>query len=508
MSGIKKLAGQTLWYGAPRIISRFLNFGITLLGFQLYDPNGTYAYTQIYAVIPFLNILFTYGLETSFFRFAQTTNRQQLYNTLNVSILVSTILFSALLFLFKTPLTHFIELDKHPEYVTWMIGILFFDTLYTLPMAKLRLEERPRKYAFVNTVSVVLNVLLVLFFFFVAKPAYEKDADSFLGGFFNPGIGIGYFILANLLASAVTLLLLYKEFAAFRFVFDKKIWKEVMTYSYPLIIVGFGGMINEMLSRLVYRKILHDNPAQEERELGIFGANFKLAVLITIFIQVFKLAAEPFFFNQSGREDARKIYARVMKFFVIACCFMFLVVSLFLDLWQLLIASKFKAYAEGIDIVPLLALGSVFLGIYYNLSVWYKLTNKNMFGAYITLAGAAITIVLNIILIPPFRYTGAAWATLICYAFMMVVNYQQGQKYYPIPYAKKKLLTYIVISILIYIVHEITVRPLDPESSYYTLVYYGTSLLLLGLFGLLIIKVERKEFEKLPYIGKFFFRPA
>ena len=508
MSGIKKLAGQTLWYGAPRIISRFLNFGITLLGFQLYDPNGTYAYTQIYAVIPFLNILFTYGLETSFFRFAQTTNRQQLYNTLNVSILVSTVLFSALLFLFKDPLTHFIELDKHPEYVTWMIGILFFDTLYTLPMAKLRLEERPRKYAFINTVSVVLNVLLVLFFFFVAKPAYEKDPDSFLGGFFNPKIGIGYFILANLLASAVTLLLLYKEFAAFRFVFDKKIWNEVMTYSYPLIIVGFGGMINEMLSRLVYRKILHDNPAQEERELGIFGANFKLAVLITIFIQVFKLAAEPFFFNQSGRDDARKIYARVMKFFVIACCFMFLVVSLFLDLWQLLIASKFKAYAEGIHIVPLLALGSVFLGIYYNLSVWYKLTNKNMFGAYITLAGAAITIVLNIILIPPFRYTGAAWATLICYAFMMIVNYQQGQKYYPIPYAKKKLLTYIVISVLMYIVHEIAVRPLDPDSSYYTFVYYGTSLLLLGLFGLLIIKVERKEFEKLPYIGKYFFRPA
>jgi O-antigen/teichoic acid export membrane protein len=187
---------------------------------------------------------------------------------------------------------------------------------------------------------------------------------------------------------------------------------------------------------------------------------------------------------------------------------MFLVVSLFLDLWQLLIASKFKAYAEGIDIVPLLALGSVFLGIYYNLSVWYKLTNKNMFGAYITLAGAAITIILNIILIPPFRYTGAAWATLICYAFMMVVNYHQGQKYYPIPYAKKKLLTYIVISVLMYIVHEIAVRPLDPDSSYYAFVYYGTSLLLLGLFGLLIIKVERKEFEKLPYIGKYFFRPA
>lgn len=508
MSGIKKLAGQTLWYGAPRIVSRFLNFGITLLGFQLYDPNGTYAYTQIYAVIPFLNILFTYGLETSFFRFAQTKDRQQLYNTLNVSILVSTILFATLLFLFKGPLTHFIELDKHPEYVTWMIGILFFDTLCTLPMAKLRLEERPRKYAFINAFSVMINIVLVLFFYFIAKPAFEKDPESFLGGLFNPNIGIGYFILANLFASALTLLLLYREFAAFRFVFDKNLWDEVMKYSYPLIIVGFGGMINEMLSRLIYRKILHDDPIQEERELGIFGANFKLAVFITIFIQIFKLAAEPFFFNQSGREDAKKIYARVMKFFVIACCFMFLIVSLFLNLWQLLIAAKFKSYAEGIHIVPILALGSVFLGIYYNLSVWYKLTNKNMFGAYITIAGAAITILLNFILIPPFRYTGAAWATLICYAFMMVVNYHQGQKYYPIPYAKKKLLAYITISVFIYVVHEIFMRALNHSSPYYLYAYYGSSLLLLCLFALLIVKVERKEFQKLPYVGKYFLKPA
>ena len=508
MSGIKKLAGQTLWYGAPRIVSRFLNFAITLLGFQLYDPNGTYAYTQIYAVIPFLNILFTYGLETSFFRFAQTKDRTQLYNTLNISILFSTILFTILLFIFKDPLTSFIELEKHPEYVTWMIWILFFDTLSTLPMAKLRLEERPRKYAFINIFSVMLNVLLVLFFFFVARPAFEKDPESFIGGLFNPKVGIGYFILANLFASALTLLLLYKEFATFKFVFDKDMWREVMLYSYPLIIVGFGGMINEMLSRLVYRKILNDDPLQEERELGIFGANFKLAVLITIFIQIFKLAAEPFFFNQSAREDAKKIYARVMKFFVIACCFMFLVVSLFLDLWQLLIAAKFKSYAEGIHIVPILALGSVFLGIYYNLSVWYKLTNKNMYGAYITLAGAAITIALNFILIPPFRYTGAAWATLICYAFMMCVNYVQGQKHYPIPYARKKLLTYITISVLMYLIHELCISGLDPEGSYYNFVYYGTSVSLLLLFGLLIIKVERREFEKLPYVGKYFLKPV
>ncbi|HEU4607737.1 MAG TPA: polysaccharide biosynthesis C-terminal domain-containing protein, partial [Chitinophagaceae bacterium] len=497
-----KLAGQTMWYGVPRIVSRFLYFGISLLGFRLFDPNGSYAYTQIYAVVPFLNILFTYGLETSYFRFAQTHNRQKLYNTLTVSILASSILLTVLLFVFKGPLTDFIEMEDHPVFVTWMIGIIFFDTLYVLPMAKLRQEERPRKYAFINVMSVLLNISIVLFFYYVAKPAYEHDRYTLLGTLYNPDIGIGYFILANLIASAVTLVLVYKEFAAFRFEFDKTLWKQVMSYSYPLVIVGFGGMINEMLSRLVYQQVLHLTPSQEQFELGVFGANYKLAVLITIFIQIFRLAAEPFFFNQSKNEGAQKTYARVMKFFVIACCLMFLAVALFLEAWKFLIASKYPEYAQGIHIVPILAMGSVFLGVYYNLSIWYKLTNRNMTGAYITIAGAVITIVLNILLIPKFHYTGSAWATFCCYAFMMIANYYLGQKYYPIPYARKKLLTYIVICALMYIIHEYVIAQPLRNASYYLYVYYITAFVFLGLFTWLVLKVEKKEFVKLPYVGR------
>lgn len=508
MSGIKKLAGQTVWYGVPRIVGRFLYFGISLLGFRLYDPNGSYPYTQIYAVIPFLNILFTYGLETSYFRFAQTHDRQKLYNTLNISIIVSTILLAAALLLYRRELTDLIGMTKHPEYVTWMIGIVFFDTLYTLPMAKLRLEERPRKYAFINVFSIALNIALVIFFYYIAKPAYEKNPDTFLAFFWNPDIGIGYFILANLIASGLTLLLLYKEFATFKFSFDTKLWKEVMKYTYPLIIVGLAGMINEMLSRGIYLKVVHDAPRIVEYELGVFGANYKLAVLITIFIQIFRLGAEPFFFNQSKNEAAPKIYARVMKFFVIACCFMFLAVSLFLDFWKILIASKHPEFASGIYIVPILSMGSVFLGIYYNLTVWYKLTNKNMIGAYITIAGAVLTIALNIVLIPKFRYTGAAWATFFCYAFMMLISYVLGQKYYPIPYPKKKLLTYLSICALLYIIHELIVRNISADNPYRTLIYYGTGILFLGLFALLIMNVEKKEFQRLPYIGKYFYRTA
>lgn len=496
---IKKLAGQTLWYGVPKITSRFLNYGLNILGFQLFSPVETSNLTQVYAIIPFLNIVFTYGLETSYFRYAQTADRNRLYNTLTFSILISTVLFTILLLLMQDSIAALVELRENPEYVTWMIGILFFDTLAVLPLAKLRLEERPRKYAFVNVASIFMNIILVIFFLFIAKDKAAADPNSVWGMIYQSDVGVGYFIIANLVASALSLLFLYKEFAAFKWIFDKALWKDVMRYSYPLVIVGFGGMINEMLSRVMYRKVLHLDPITERRELGIFGANYKLAVLITIFIQIFRLAAEPFFFNQSTKEDAPRTYARVMKFFVIACCFMFLGVVLFLDGWKLLIAGRYKEYADGIHIVPILTMASAFLGIYYNLSVWYKLTNKTMFGAYVTIAGAVITILLNFWWIPQFRYTGAAWATFFCYAFMMVVSYIQGQKYYPIPYATKKLVSYLVMVTLIYLV-QLGISALTPEM---TILHFATGLALLAAFTLFVLKIERKEFEKIPYLGKY-----
>jgi O-antigen/teichoic acid export membrane protein len=508
LSGIKKLAGHTLWYGVPKIFSRFLNYGLTLLGFRLFDAATTSDLTQVYAVIPFLNVVFTYGLETSYFRFAQTNDRKVLYNTLSISMITSTVFLTLLLFLFRDPLTNFLELRNHPEYVTWMIWIIFFDTLIVIPQSQLRLEERPARYALVNMGSIFINIAIVFFFLFIAKNAYEKDPQTILGAIYDPEIGVGYFILGNLVGSIASLAFLYPELSKLRFIFNKNLWKEVITYSYPLLIVGFGGMINELLSRVIYRKVAVGTPLEQDRELGIFGANYKLAVLITIFIQIFRLAAEPFFFNQSGREDAKKIYARVMKFFVIACCFMFLFIALFLDFWQLLIASKFKEYAEGIHIVPILAMASVFLGIYYNLSIWYKLTNKNMFGANITIAGAVITLLLNMWWIPMFGYTGAAWATFICYAFMMVVSYIQGQKFYPIPYPRKKLLAYLALATLFYVIHQFIAGQVSPEWRGYKYIYYGSGLLFMALFAILVIRVESKELQRLPYVGRYFYRAA
>jgi len=499
LSSIKKLAGQTLWYGLPTIGSRFLGYILNFSLSFIYPAADTADLTQIYAIVPFVNIIFTYGVETSYFRFSQEKDKERLYNSLNVSILTTSILFSVILYLFRQPLANATLMPSHPEYFTWLTGIIFLDTLATLPFAKLRQEGRPRKYAFVRISGIVVNVLVVIFFIGVCPQLAMKNPGSLWLLLYDPTIGIGYYLIGNLAGSATTFLLLWKEWISFRFNFDSKLWKEVMKYAYPLVIVGLGGMINEMISRLVYQHVVTLPPAEAKRQLGIFAANYRLAVLITIFIQMFRMAAEPFFFNQSKEENAKKTYARVMKFFVIACCCMFLVIGLFLDVFKEILTIKFAEYGEGIHIVPILAMGSVFLGIYYNLSIWYKLTNRNLFGAAITIAGAIVTVVLNIWWIPRFGYTGSAWATFSCYAFMMVTSYLLGQKYYRIPYAKKKLISYLVLTTLIFFLHKGLVM-------LYGNIYFSiaTAIGLLLAFLWFVSIIERKEFQQFPVIGKYF----
>ncbi len=499
MSGVKKLASQTLWYGLPTIGSRFLGYILNFSLAFIYKAVDTADLTQIYAIVPFLNILFTYGVETGYFRFVQDRDKYKLYNTLNTSLVVSTIIFSVILLLCTKQLADATFMSAHPEYFTWLTGIIFFDTLATLPFAKLRQEGRPRKYAFIRVMGIVINVLVVIFFVGVCPKIAEKNPNSVLLLLYDPSTGIGYYLIGNLIGSVVTFLLLWGQWKDFRFGFDGSLWKEVLKYSWPLLIVGFGGMINEMLSRLVYQHVATIDPQEAKRQLGIFAANYRLAVLITIFIQMFRMAAEPFFFNKSKEENAPKAYARVMKFFVIACCFMFLAIGLFLDVFKEILTIKYKEYGEGIPIVPILAMGSVFLGIYYNLSVWYKLTNKNLYGAAITIAGAVITVLLNIWWIPHFGYTGSAWATFTCYAFMMIASYYLGQKHYPIPYAKKKLIAYLVLTVLVFFIHKGLVW-------LYSNIWFSvaTAIFLLIGFFLFVAKIEKKEFQQFPVVGKYF----
>ena len=502
MSSIKKLAGQTLWYGIPTIASRFLGYLMNMaLPFFIAMPEKTADLVQVYTIIPFLNVLYAYGLETAYFRFSQTHDKQKLYSTLSLSLFFSSIFFTILLFLCKDSLASAADLTQHPQYLIWMAWIIAVDNLNTLPFAKLRQENRPKRYAFARVAGIVVNISVIIFFLGIVPKILKANPDNFLKYIYDKDVGLGYYLLGNLCGSLFTLLLLVKEIKQVRFKFNFKLWKEVMRYSAPLIIVGLGGMINDVLSRLIYRHVVDLPQQQADHELGIFANIFRIALLITIMIQAFRMAAEPFFFNKSKEENAQRTYARVMKFFVIACCFMFLFIGLFLDVFKwIFIHFANPRWVEGLQIVPLLALGNIFLGIYYNLSVWYKLTNKNTYGAVITIIGAVITIVLNIVLIPRLHYTGAAIATFSCYLFMMVSSYLLGQKFYPVPYPVKKLLAYIVLVVLIYVIHLGLVKFISQS----LLFSVGSGFILFIFFAWFVSRIEAKELAKLPVIGKYF----
>lgn len=499
MSGVKKLAGQTLWYGLPTIASRFLGYIMNMaLPFLFVQPAVTADLTQVYALIPFLNILFTYGVETAYFRYTKEFDRTTLFNTLFTSIIISTVVLVAGVYVSIPLLSKATGLSEHPDYLYWMLGILFFDTLATLPFARLRQENRPQKYAVVRLTGIAINILIV-FIFLGFLPSYlQQHPDSYLQNFYDEQIGIGYYLIGNFFGSLLTFLLLAKEWTGFRMNIHTPTWKTAMNYSYPLIIVGLGGMINDMLSRLVYQHVVELPHEQAQHELGVFANLYRIAVLITIMIQAFRMAAEPFFFNRAVDADAKQTYARIMNFFVIACCFIFLLIGVYLDGLKWIITLKSKAWGEGMEVVLLLALGNIFLGIYYNLSIWYKLSNKNLYGAALTIGGALLTIVLNILLIPAFHYWGAATATFCCYLFMMVASYILGQKFYPVPYDVKKIVSFLLLAILLVILHRFLVYKFE---ALWLSLTSGTVFVVLFLF--ITAKKEKEEFKKIPVLGKW-----
>ncbi|MDP4261055.1 MAG: oligosaccharide flippase family protein [Bacteroidota bacterium] len=503
MSSIKKLAGQTIWYGLSSIAARFINYLLT--------PYLTYKFLDwqygemsiVYAFIPFMNVIYTYGMETAFFRFANKADKNNVYNSTSISLIISTVLLSFVLILLQHPLSALLQIKQHPEYLSMAAAIIGLDALTTIPFAKLRQDGRPVKFALTKVGGICINIISVYFFLSVC-PTLAKDPNSWVQVWYNKDWAVGYVLLANLIQNIVTLLLLLKQFLGFEWKFDKRLWKEMMIYGLPLIIAGFAGMINETFDRIMlgwWAPVTHKKSVllavrEAKAQVGIYSACYKLSILITLAVQAFRMGAEPFFFKQSTEENAPRVYARVMKFFVITLCLMFLVVMLYLDLWKNFIRNP--AMWKGLKVVPILLLANMFLGIYYSLSIWYKLGNKTLAGAWITLIGAIITLAINYFLIPVYSYMACAWATFACYGSMMVISYIWGQKEYKIPYAWKKLSAYIAISVLLFGLHKLLVSFISSG-----IFYYASATLILGAFTLFILKIEQKEFQRLPVIGKY-----
>ncbi len=499
MSSIKKLASQTLWYGLSSIAARLINYLLT--PYLTYSENiktsdfGKMA--LIYSALPILNILFTYGFETAYFRFSKEDNKETIFSTAFISLFATTTLFTLLLWFNQAGFANIIGLSNFPQIIQFGILIIAFDTLSIIPFAALRQQGRPKKFAFIKISGILINIFFTWFFISYCPQAIRQNPNSWISLFYDTKINpIIYVLLANLIQSVITLLFLSVEIAQVRLKFNTRLWKEMMVYSLPLIIVGMGGMVNETFDRLMLQWWLPGDALARETQVGIYSACYKLSILITLFIQAFRMGAEPFFFKQADGQNPQRVFARVMKFFVIIITIMFLAVSLYMPVWKHFIGPK---YWQGLAVVPILLLANMFIGIYYNLSIWYKLSNKNSAGAYITVGGALLTTIINFIFIPHYGYMACAWATFLCYGSMMVASFIWGQKKYPIPYAWKKLLAYIVIVVVLFFAHKGITAVWTNQL--FSLVI---STILISMYVWFIGNVEKNELPNLPIVGRFF----
>lgn len=448
MKQFQKLAGQTALYGLGTIVPRLLNY-VLLTPFytRIFSSQEYGIYTELYAYVVFLLVILTYGMETGYFRFAsEHKSPKKVFSTIIFSLFSTSLLFLVLVGSFQSNIADWLDYPDQRYLILLFSSVVAIDAFSAVPFAKLRYEEKAKKFGYLK----IFNVLVILFFnfvFFIVFPWLTKHyPDAWILQWYDPTIKVGYAFIANLIGSFATLLFLLPELKVNIHFIDLKLLRRIYAYSLPLLVVGLAGTVNEVADKIMLKMII-DNRSNALTQLGIYGANYKLAMLMTIFIQMFRYAAEPFYFSKMKDKDAREVYATVMKYFILFGLSIFLVVMLYIDIFKHFIGREFHA---GLKIVPIVLTANLFLGIVYNLSIWYKLSNRTQYGAVITLLGAGLTIGINILLIPVYGYVGCAWATLITYVTMFIVSYLLGRKFYYIPYEKGRILLYILLAYSIF----------------------------------------------------------
>lgn len=444
MSLYKNLFKQTAIYGLATVVPRMFSFFLVPLYTELL-PKAEYGQVNIiFAYLIFFNVILAYGMETSFFRFYNTEDdKKTVVETSTVSIFWTTLLFLAIALLFRTSVSEFLDLDV--QYITYVIWILALDALVIIPFSKLRARQKPMFYAAIKIGNVAVNLGLNLFFLIYLPEIARENPDSFISSLYFEDFQVGYIFVSNIVASLLTLLVLLPNYLHVKWHFDFQLWKKMMRYGFPIMIAGIAFAINDQFDKILLKYLLP--PATAEEQVGIYSACYKLGLFMVLFRTAYTLGIEPFFFSHASNENASQTYATITKYFVIFGSLMTLGVIVFADVLKLIMIRD-SSFWDAMGVVPLIILANFFLGIYTNLSVWYKLTNQTHIGAYISIVGAIITLVLNYLLIPSIGYYGSAIATIAAYGSMMLISYTLGNKYYPIPYDKKKIGAYLGISIL------------------------------------------------------------
>ena len=442
MSLYKSLFKQTAIYGIATVLPRMLSFLLVRL-YTDYLPNNEYGEVSvIFSYLVFFNVVLSYGMETAFFRFYNTEeHKNKVISTATISLFWSTIGFLVLFLLFRKNLALWSEIKV--EYIVFTIWILALDALAIIPFSKIRAEGRPIKYAVIKISNVVINLTLNIFFLaFLPKWAANTD-NVFIQTIYHQDFQIGYIFVSNLIASLLTLLFVLPDYFKIKWQFDLELWKKMMQYGLPILVAGIAFAINEH-----FDKILLDWMNVDMADIGAYSACYKIGMVMVLFRTAYTLGIEPFFFSHDKNENAPQTYATITKYFVIFGSFICLGVIVFADVLKLILVNN-QSYWSAMNIVPLIVLANFFLGIYTNLSVWYKLIDKTRIGAYISIVGAIVTLVLNLLLIPKYSYMGSAIATILAYGTMMFISYYMGQKKYPIPYDKKSIFTYLGLAIVL-----------------------------------------------------------
>lgn len=489
LNPLKRLAGQTAIYGTSSIIGRLLNYLLVPLYTRVFVTQDYGVVVEMYSYVAFLLVVLTYGMETAFFRFAEKEDQSKgtVFSTTLISVLATSTLFVILVFFNSDQLAALVRYPQNPEYVKWLALIIGLDALSFIPFAKLRAENRAIRFATVKFISIGINITLNLFFIVFCPWAIKSEYGllaEFISRFYDPAIGVGYIFISNLVASIVTVVLLLPQIVSSNWNLNIALWWQMIIYALPLLIGGLAGVANEALDKLLLKYMLPKDIAMSQ--VGIYGACYKISIMMTIFIQAFRYAAEPFFFAYAKSKNAKELYGEIMKYFVMVCLVIFLAIMLFIDIVQHFVGEQ---YREGLVVVPILLIANMFLGVYFNLSIWYKLTGRTHFGAIFAITGALITVVLNIWWIPIFGYVGSAWATLVCYLSMTAISYFTGKKYYPIKYNVPKILVYMLLGIAVYLlsifINEFVVVP-----------YFYINVPLLFAFLAVIVLTDRplKEF--------------
>lgn len=482
MSKLKRLAQDTAIYGVGSIVPKILNWFLVPFYTRIFNDTADYGIiTNLYAWVAILLVILTYGMETGFFRFANSEkDPEKVYSTSLLSIAFTSLIFVIGIFLSGNQLSHFLKIPAHPDYIFILGSIVAFDAFSAIPFARLRYDKRPLKFAFVRISMIAINILANIFFLVIC-PALYKSHPTLISWFYNPNYLVGYVFVANAISTFSGIIFLMPEILKAKFQFDWHICKRILSYCWPLLIVGVAGIFNQSGDKILYPYLVKNAELAKE-QLGVYGANYKIAVIMVMFTQAFRYSFEPFIFSQKKDKDSKLLYAQAMHWFTIIGLLVFVGVTLFIDIVKYFID---KDYHDGLYIVPIVLLANLFLGMFFSLSVWYKLTDKTIYGAILAVFGSIITVIINILLVPKFGFLACALANLICYFSILVFSYLWSRKVYQIPYNLAKMGFYFLVAFSLFGANYYL-----PEIN--TFVSYLIKTLLVSVFVIVILFKEEQ----------------